>query len=175
MKKTIYVLILLLVVVSGLVFANREKASEKSTPKPVTEKKGPSKKWLDTPDGILFKKWEASPDGKKVHAAIAKINKSVSNNTTMEGVVTSLALPAGSRVGFGVMVRINDADYILSFGLLKSDEFQQLKSLKVNDKILLKSHSVSYAPKYSYPIVAGDYIERDSKVIYKRVPIKGGC
>jgi len=81
------------------------------------------------------------------------------------------------------MVRINDDDYILSFGPEKSDknvlnfnnEFEQLHSLKVNDKIIIKSHSVSHAPKYSYPIISGDYVERDSKIIYKRAPRKGGC
>jgi hypothetical protein len=50
-----------------------------------------------------------------------------------------------------------------------------LHSLKVNDKIVIRSHFVSYAPKYSYPIVSGDYVERDSKIIYKRAPNKGGC
>jgi len=50
-----------------------------------------------------------------------------------------------------------------------------LHSLKVNDKIIIRSHSVSWAPKYSYPIVSGDYVERDSKIIYKRAPRKGGC
>jgi hypothetical protein len=34
----------------------------------------------------------------------------------MEAVVTSLSLPPGSRLGFGVMVRINGDDYILAFG-----------------------------------------------------------
>jgi len=101
----------------------------------------------------------------------------------MEAVVTSLSLPSGSRLGFGVMVRINDDDYILSFGSVKSDknvlnyknEFEQLHSLKVNDKIRIKSRTVSHAPKYSYPIVSGDYVERDSKIVYKRAPRKGGC
>jgi hypothetical protein len=88
----------------------------------------------------------------------------------METFVTSLSLPPGSRLGFGVMVRINGDDYILSFGLVKSNEFQQLHSLKVDDKIIIRSHSVSYAPKYSYPIVSGDYVERDGKIIYKRSP-----
>ena len=32
-----------------------------------------------------------------------------------------------------------------------------------------------YAPKYSYPIVAGDYVQRDNKIIYKRIPNQGGC
>ena len=188
MKKAIYALILPLVVVSGLVFANREiknETSKKSTQKPLSaaERQAELKKWEATPDGIMYKKWQASPAGKKVYAGEAKIRTSIRNYTNMEGVVTSLSLPPGSRLGFGVMVRINGDDYILSFGPEKSDknflnfnnEFQQLHSLKVNDKIIIRSHSVSHAPKYSYPIVSGDYVERDSKVIFKRVPRKGGC
>jgi hypothetical protein len=185
MKKIIYTLILSLVVVSGLVFANREiknEISKKSIPKPLggvplsaAEMKAAKKKWEATPDGIMFKKWEASPAGKKVYVGEAKIRKSIRDSTNMEAVVTSLSLPPGSRLGFGVMVRINGDDYILSFGLEESNEFQQLHSLKVNDKIVIRSHFVSHTPKYSYPIVAGDYVERDSKIIYKRAPRKGGC
>ena len=182
MKKVIYALILPLVVVSGLVFANREiksETSKKSIPRPlsVAERKVALKKWEATPDGIMYKKWEASPAGKKVYAGEAKIRKSIRNYTNMEGVVTSLSLPSGSRLGFGMMVRINGDDFILSFGPEKSDdiEFQRLHSLKVNDKIIIKSHSVSHAPKYSYPIVSGDFVERDSKIVYKHAPRKGGC
>ncbi len=188
MKKHIYVLMLPLVVVSGLVFANREiknETSKKPSPTRLTasEMKAGRKKWEATADGIKYKKWEASSEGKKVYAGAAKIRKHIKDYTNMEAVVTSLSLPSGSRLGFGVMVKINEDDYILSFGLEKSDkiflnfnnEFQQLHSLKVNDKIIIRSHSVSHAPKYSYPIVSGDYIERDSKIIYKRALRKGGC
>ena len=180
MKTIIYALILPLVVVSGLVVANGEikhDASKKSTSKPLSaaERKAALKKWEATPDGIKYKKWEASPAGKKVYAGEAKIRKHISAFTNMEAVVTSLSLPPGSRLGFGVMVRIDGDDYILSFGLENSNEFQQLQSLKVADKIILRSHSVSHAPKYAYPIVAGDYVERDGKIIYKRAPRKGGC
>lgn len=180
MKKLIYALILPLVVVSGLVFANREIENEnpkKSSQKPpaAAESKAETGKWEDTPDGIKFKQWEASPEGKKVLAGIANIRKPVSDFTNMEAVVTSLSLPPGSRLGFGVMVRINGDDYILSFGAKKPDEFQQLRSLKVNDKVILRSRNISYAPKYAYPIVSGDYVERDREIIYKRVPGKGGC
>jgi hypothetical protein len=179
MKKVIYALILPLVVVSGLVFANREiknETSKKSTPKQLSaaERKAELKKWEATPDGIMYKKWEASPAGKKVYAAEAKIRKQIKDYTNMEGVVTSLSLPPGSRLGFGVMVRINGDDYIVKFDPEKS-QLEQLHSLKVNDKIIIKGHAVSHAPKYSYPIVWGDYVERDSKVIFKRVPRKGGC
>ncbi|MFT4019678.1 MAG: hypothetical protein QM668_22130, partial [Agriterribacter sp.] len=180
MKKVIYALILLLVVVSGLVFANHEfknEASKKPAPKPITdaERKAAIKQWEATPEGIKFKQWEVSPGGQKVLDGAAKISRYINAFTDMEAVVTSLALPPGSRLGFGVMARINGDDYILSFGLEKSNEFQQLRSLKVNDKIIIKSHNVSYAPKYAYPIVSGEYVERDSKVIYKRAPQKGGC
>lgn len=180
MKKIIYTLILSLVVVSGLVFANREiknETSKKSIPKPLStaERKAASEKWEATPDGIMYKKWEASPEGKKVLAGAAKISNQTSASTSMDAVVTSLSLPPGSRLGFGVMVRINGDDYILSFGLEESNEFQQLHNLKVNDKIVIRSHFVSFAPKYSYPIVSGDYVERDSRIIYKRAPRKGGC
>ncbi len=179
MKKVIYALILPLVVVSGLVFANLEiknETSKKSTPKPLSaaEREAELKKWEATPDGIKYKKWEASPEGKKVLAGAAKIRKHISAFTNMEAVVTSLSLPPGSRLGFGVMVRINGDDYIVKFEPEKS-QLEQLHSLKVNDKIIIRSHSVSWAPKYSYPIVSGDYVERDSKIIYKRAPRKGGC
>jgi hypothetical protein len=145
MKKVIYALILPLVVVSGLVFANREiknETSKKSTPKPLSaaEMKAERKKWY------------------------------------MEAVVTSLS--PGSRSGFSVMVRINGYDYILGFGRENADEFQQLHSLKVNDKIIIRSQSVfsvSYAPRHTYPIILGDYVERDGKIIYKCAPRKGGC
>ena len=179
MKKVIYALMLSLIVVSGLVFANREIKNEttnKPSPKPLSaaERNAELKKWEATPAGIMYKKWEASPAGKKVYAAEDKIRKHIKDYTNMEGVVTSLSLPPGSRLGFGVMVRINGDDYIVKFEPEKS-QLEQLHSLKVNDKIIIRSHNVSHAPKYSYPIVSCDYAERDSKVIFKRVPRKGGC
>ena len=124
MKKVIYVLFLPLVVVSGLVFANREiknETSKKSTPRLLSaaEMKAAKKNWEATPDGINFNKWKASPEGQKVLASAAKIRNHI--------------------------------------------------------KIIIRGHSVSYAPKYSYPIVSGDYVERDSKIIYKAPPRKGGC
>jgi hypothetical protein len=172
MKKIIYALILPLVVVSGLVFANREIKNEtpkSSIPKPLSaaEREAERKKWEATPDGVKFKKWEASPAGQKVLAGAAKIREHISAFTNMEAVITSLSLPPGSRLGFGVMVRINGVDYIVKFEPEKS-QLEQLNSLKVNDKIIIRSHNVSYAPKYAYPIVSGEYVERDRKVIFKR-------
>src|SRR6476620_9892092 len=85
MKKVIYALILLLVVVSGLVLANREirnETSKKSIPKPLSaaEMKAERQRWEATPDGIKYKEWEASPAGKKVYAAEAKIRKHLTDS-----------------------------------------------------------------------------------------------
>jgi len=188
MKKVIYALILPLVVVSGLVFANlgsKSEAPKNPSSKPLTpaERKAALEKWEATPDGIKYKKWVASPAGKKVVTSTAKINRNVKEFTNMEATITALTLPKGSRLGFGLMVRIKGEDYILAFGTEKfnkflfnsKDEFEQLRSLKVNDKIMIKSRGVSHAPKYSYPILSGDYVELDGKIIYKRAPREGGC
>ncbi len=179
MKKVIYALILPMIVVSGLVIANRDiknEASEKPGPKLLTaaEMKAGREKWEATPEGIKFKKWEASPAGKKVYAVEAKIRKQLIAFTNMEGIITSLSLPPGSRLGFGVMVRINGDDFILKFDPEKS-QLQQLHSLKLDDKIIIRSRNVSHAPKYAYPILSADHVERDGIIIYKRVHRKGGC
>lgn len=173
-------LVLSLVVVSGIVFANRETKNEtvkKLTPKPISaaERKAALKQWYTTPGGIAYKNWEASPAGKKVYSAEAKIRHCINESSNMEAVVISLSLPPGSRLGFGVMVRINGEDYILTFPAENDDELQQLRGLKVGDKISIKSRSVSHAPKHAYPIIACEYAEQDNKLIYKRVPPKDGC
>ncbi|HEY4062702.1 MAG TPA: hypothetical protein VGM30_12420 [Puia sp.] len=179
MKKAIYAMILPLVVVSGIVFANREiknDSSARPTPKPLSaaEREAEREKWEATPEGVKFKKWEASPAGKKVYAGAYKIRDHISYFTNMEAIITSLSLPPGSRLGFGVMASINGVDYIVTFEPEKS-QLEQLQSLKVNDKIIIRSHTVTCAPKYSYPIVWGEYAERDGKVIFKHLPRKGGC
>ena len=179
MKKAQSVLILSLFVITVSAFVNpviAKDAPKKSiATSPVDDKKAALKKWEATPEGMKFKKWEASTAGKKVYAAEAKIRKSIREYTNMEAVITSLSLPPGSRLGFGIMVKINNEDYILAFGLEQSNEFNQLRSLKVNNKIVIKSHSVSKAPKYAFPIITGEYVEQDGKIIYKRIPRKGGC
>ena len=98
MKKVIYALILSLVVAGGIVFANhkiKNETSKKWPPKPLTaaEMKAGRERWEATPDGIMYKKWEASPAGKKVYAAEAKIRKHLRDSTNMEAVITSLSLP----------------------------------------------------------------------------------
>ncbi|UYQ94997.1 hypothetical protein MKQ68_07805 [Chitinophaga horti] len=174
MKKVIYPLILALLVVSGLVFANREtekEAPKKAAAQPLTEAelRAARQQWEATPGGIAYKNWKASPEGKKVLAASAKIQRCNKGYSDLEAVITSLSLPAGSRLGFGVMASIDGEDYILRF----DDDPQQLRSLKVNDVIMIKPHSVSHAPKYAYPIVAGEQVERDGKILYKHLPWKG--
>ena len=166
MRKSNHLLLFSMLMLSNLTFANNESK---------LDNKAALKKWEATPEGIFFKKWELSAAGKKVYASEARIRKSIKEFSNMEAIVTSLKLPAGSRLGYGVMVRIKDEDFILSFGPDLKNEFDQIRGLKVNDKITIKSHSVSHAPKYAYPIVAGDYVERDGKLLYKRIPGKGGC
>ena len=166
MRKSNHLLLFSMLMLSNLAFANNESK---------LDNKAALKKWEATPEGIFFKKWELSAAGKKVYASEARIRKSIKEFSNMEAIVTSLTLPAGSRLGYGVMVRIKDEDFILSFGPDLKNEFDQIRGLKVNDKIVIKSHSLSHAPKYAYPIVAGDYVERDGKLLYKRIPGKGGC
>lgn len=176
MKKVSYALILSLVVVSGFVFANRDTPREPAkhpapTQIPDAERRAAREEWEATPAGMEFKKWEASPAGKKVYAAEARIRQHIKNYTEMEAVVTSLSLPPGSRLGFGVMVSIQGDDFILRF----DDDPQQLRNLKVNDRIMVKGRAVSHAPKYAYPIIAGEYVEREGNVMYKHAPSKDGC
>jgi hypothetical protein len=178
MKKAIYFLLLPFIIVSIVVLANhKSNAPAKLNAKALTaaESKVALKKWEASPEGLFFKKWEASPTGLKVQAAAAKINTLAKNHASMEAVVTSLTLPEGARLGFGLMVQINGEAYILSFGPEMNKEFAQLHTLQVNDKILVKTNGVSKAPKYAYPIVSGDYVERAGKILYKKAPNKGGC
>jgi hypothetical protein len=191
MKNVIYALILPLVVVSGLVFANRaikNETSHKPSLKPVSvadkmAHRDDLKKWEASPDGIRYKKWEASPEGIKAHASADKIRKHIIAFTNKEGVITSLSRPSGSLCGFGVMVRINGDEYIVNFWPERSDkdftkfnnDRRQLNSLKVNDKIIIRSHSAGYSGKSPYLILSGDYIERDNKIVFKREVRKGGC
>ena len=187
MKKVMYVLILLLVVVSGLVFANstvKNDAAHKLLP--VADSKAHRddlKKWEASPDGVRYKKWEASADGIKAHASVDKIRKHIQAFSGMEAVITAISYPSGSSGVFGLMVRINGDEYMVNYWPEKPDwflmkftnEFEQLNSLKVNDKIVIKSHSAGYLGKGPYAVLSGDYIERDNKVIFKRDLRKGSC
>lgn len=174
MKKTIYFLILSLAVVSGLVFANCEIKNEtKPSPKPlsIADRKADlddRKKWEASPDGIKYKEWEVSPEGKKVHASYDKIKKSIKAFTNMEAVVTSLTFQRANGKSSGpkwLIVRINGEEYMMQF---IPKDFQQLNSLKVNDKIIVRSRSAGYSPNHPYLIISGDYIARNNKILFKR-------
>jgi hypothetical protein len=174
MKKVIYALILLLVVVSGLVLANREIKNEtkkSSKPSSIAYSKASldaRKKWEASPDGIKYKEWEVSPEGKKVHASHDKIRKYIKAFSNMEAVVTSLTFQRANAKSSGpkwLIVRINGEEYMMQF--LPKD-FQQLNSLKVNDKIIVRSRSAGYSHNHPYLIISGDYIERNNKILFKR-------
>lgn len=177
MKKAIYALALSLVVAGGLVFANRDGKKDipkKATPRPLTaaEMEAEKKKWEATPAGIKYKQWEASPIGTKVLDDAGKVRKQINASENMAAVITALSLPPGSRLGFGVMARIDGTDYIVTFEPEKS-QLAPLQSLKVGNKLMIQGHGVSFAPKYSYAIVAVEYAERDSKMIFKHAPREG--
>ena len=174
MKKTIYVLILPLVVVSGLVFANRDIKNEtKPSPKPLSIADSKAdldqrKKWEASPDGIKYKEWEVSPEGRKVHASHDKIRKYIETFTDMEAVVTSLTFQRENAKSSGpkwLIVRINGEEYMMQF---IPKDFEQLKSLKVNDKIIVRSRSAGYSHNHPYLIISGDYIARNNKILFKR-------
>lgn len=184
MKKTIYLLILLLAVVSGLVFsfapfaygsgANREIKNEtKPSPKSlsIADRKAnldERKKWEASPDGIKYKEWEVSAEGKKVHASYNKIKKSIKAFTNMEAVVTSITFQRANGKSSGpkwLIVRINSEEYMMQF---IPKDFQQLNSLKVNDKIIVRSRSAGYSHNHPYLIISGDYIARNNKILFKR-------
>ena len=130
---------------------------------------------------------QTSAEGKKVHKSAVKIRKHIINFTPMEAVVTSLSRPAGSPGDFGVIVRINNEDYLLNFNIEKftrivpwliivpwNNEFQQLRNLKVNDKIIIRSHGAGAITNFPYLNILGEYVERNGEIIYKR-PIGKGC
>lgn len=184
MKKTIYVLILSLVVISGLVFsfstfANNSKAKTeiKKEKKPVkktlssAEKKSmldQRKKWEASPDGIKFNDWKKSPEGKKVQASYEKIKNEINAFAEMEAIVTSVTFqfpttnPSSPK---WLVVKINGEDYMMQF---IPNDFEKFKNLKVNDKIIVRSRSAGFSNNHPYLIISSDYIEHNSKVLFKR-------
>jgi hypothetical protein len=167
LKKTIYVLTLTLAMVSALAFANREiKDETKLSPKPLSTADKAALAERKKLELIKFKEWEVSPEGKKVHASYYKIKKDIKAFTDMEAVVTSVTFRANAKSGpKWLIVRINGEEYMMQF-ILK--EFQQLSSLKVNDKIIVRSRSAGYSHNHPYLIISGDYIARNNEVLFKR-------
>lgn len=182
MKKIIIALLLPLVVVSLLSLTNCETKKEpKPTPKTLSmadqknnlEKR---KKWEASPDGIKFKEWQVSPEGKKIYASYDQIKKSIKAFTTMKAIVTSVTFQRPSTNALGpkwLIVDIKGEKYMMQF---VPKEFEQLKSLKVNDTITLKSRSVGFSPNHPYLVLSSDYIVRGNKVLFKRNLSKNnGC
>ena len=86
----------------------------------------------------------------------------------MEAVVTSVTFQRPNSKLSGpkwLVVRIKGEEYMMQF---TPKDFEQLNGLKVNDKIIVKSHSAGYSPNHPYLIVSGDYIEQNNKVLFKR-------
>ena len=174
MKKNIFALLLVLVVVSGVVVANRfnkKEPAKKAIQKPLSaeEMKAARKKWEATPDGIEYKKWEASPEGKKIDTSYEKIKKHFKVFSDMEAVVTSVTFQrenVQSTSPKWLIVEIEGETYMMQF---IPKEFEQLKSLKVNDKIIIRSRSAGFSNNHPYLILSGDYIAKDNKVLFKRV------
>ena len=171
MKKKIHLLILLLVVVSGLVFANCEFKKETKSLSVADEKTrmmDERKKWEASPDGIKYKEWENSAEGKKVHASHDKIKKHISTFADMEAVVTSVTFQRENAKSSGpkwLIVKIDGDEYMMQF---VPKDFEKLKSLKVNDNIIIRSRSAGYSPNHPYLILSGDYIAHDNKILFKR-------
>lgn len=174
MKKVFSVLMVSLVVVSVLVFANRETKNESKSiqkPLPVVNQKTileQRKKWEASPDGIQYKKWEASPEGKKILASYDKIKKEVQAFTPMEAMVTSVTFKRKNANSSGpkwLTIKIKNEEYLMQF---IPKEFEKLKNLKVNDKIIIKSRSAGLSPNHPYLILSSDYIEQNKKILFKR-------
>ena len=192
MKKTLYVLILSLVVISGFVFSfstfansSKTKTEIKKETKPVkrtlsnAEKKSmleQRKKWEASPDGIKFNDWKNSPEGKKVQASYDKIKNEINAFTEMEAIVTSVTFqfpttnPSSPK---WLVVKINGEDYMMQF---IPNDFEKLNSLKVNDKIIIKSRSAGFSHNHPYLILSSNYIEHNNKVLFERDLSKNdGC
>ena len=174
MIKLIYKLVIALVMVCGPAFSNT-KTTQQSKPNSATEKKAALKKWECSPDGIQYKKWQISPAGKKVQASYTKIKNSIKTFAPMEGVVTSVTFKRPSTNASApkwLIVQIDGEEYMMQY---VSKDFEKLKSLKVNDKITIKSRSAGLSPNHPYLILSGDYIAKNKAVLFKRDLSKNRC
>lgn len=87
----------------------------------------------------------------------------------MEGVITSVTFHRKNIQSTGqkwLILVINFETYMMQF---IPKEFEPLKSLKVNDKIIVRSRSAGFSHNHPYLILSGDYIAKDNKVLFKRV------
>ncbi|GEC79302.1 hypothetical protein FAQ01_21720 [Flavobacterium aquatile] len=173
MRKTIHFLILPLVVVIGFVFTNCESKNEtKPSPKSlsIAESKAnleQRKKWEASPDGVKYKEWETSPEGKKVHASHEKIKKHIKNFSYMEAVIISTTFQRDITKSSPkwLIVTIEGETYMMQFSV---KDFEPLKNLKVNDKLIIKSRSAGFSNNHPYLILSGDFIVHNNKLLFKR-------
>lgn len=196
MKRSLLLLIVSVFVVNGLFYActNSEIKKEAKTeakpavPKQMTEAEKKAaleqrKKWEASPEGKKFKDWEASPAGKKVHASHDKIKKYIKDFSEMEAIVTSVTFQRENAPANGpkwLIVKIEGEEYMMQFS---PKGFESLSSLKVNDKIIVKSRSAGYSHNHPFLIISGDYISHYKKagmdgrpsVLFKREINKNGC
>lgn len=170
--------IITVVIISSQLFTSCEEKKEttnvsKPEPQPLTEAQQKANrkakaKWEASPNGIQYKKWQNSPEGKKVKSSHDKIREQLQEFTTMEAVVTSVTFEREEAKGKGpkwLLVQIEGETYMMQF---VPKEFEQFKNLQVNDKISLKSRSAGYSNNHPYLIIRGDYIAKDNKVLFKR-------
>ena len=64
-----------------------------------------------------------------------------------------------------LIVQIQGEQYMMQYVL---KDFVKLKSIKINDKIIVKSHSAGLSPNHPYLILSGDYIAKNNTVLFKR-------
>jgi hypothetical protein len=133
------------------------------------------KKWEASPDGIKYKEWQTSAEGKKFYASYINIKRYIKAFTDMEAVVTSVTFQRENANASGpkwLIVRIEGEEYMMQF---TPKDFQHLSSLKVNDKIVVRSRSASFSNNHPYLILSSDYIKQDYKILFKREFKNDGC
>ena len=167
------IVVMLAILSLGIVACKENQAERKSPSKVVGKQQKESamaqrKKWEASPEGIQFKKWESSPEGKKVRACLTKIQPRLKTFAPLKAVVTSLTFERvkGQKSGpKWLLVAIDGDTYMLQFSL---KDFQRLKSLNVQDSLIIKSRYGSFSPNHPYLILSSDYIAKGDKVLYKR-------
>lgn len=173
MIKLINVIIFGLALISMPLFANSNYKIlliEKTNPKSesVNEKNTPLKKWEASSDGIQYKKWKTSTEGKKVQGSYEKIKKNIQSFSPMNAKVISVTYQRPNSKVSGpkwIIVQIQGEQYMMQYVL---KDFVKLKSIKINDKIIVKSHSAGLSPNHPYLILSGDYIAKNNTVLFKR-------
>jgi hypothetical protein len=172
--KTInYFVLVPMAILSLLIIACNQNKESKPAPTPgsVAEKNAMQqqrKKWEASPDGKMYLAWQRSAAGKKVQASYEKIVSKLTAFSEMEAVVTSVTFERENAKSSGpkwLLVRIDNEKYMLQFS---PKEFQQLSSLKVNDKIIIKSRNAGFSHNHPYLILSSDYIAQQNKVLFTR-------